>query len=91
MDNIEIKEQKTEAGKYLFVVEVGNKDKTSHRVSLERDYWQELTQKTLTPGQLILSSFMFLLEREPKESILREFDLKDINKYFSDYEETIKK
>lgn len=91
MDNIELKEQRAENARYLFVVEVGSDDKTTHRVTLDRDYWENLTQKTLTPGQLILASFMFLLEREPKESILKEFDLKDINKYFPEYEETMRK
>lgn len=91
MDNIELKEQRAENARYLFVVEVGADDKTTHRVTLDRDYWEDLTQKTLTPGQLVLSSFMFLLEREPKENILKEFDLKDINKYFPEYEEKMKK
>ena len=36
--------------------------------------------------QLVADSFAFLLEREPKASILREFDLSDIKRYFSDYE-----
>lgn len=36
--------------------------------------------------QLVADSFAFLLEREPKESILREFDLSVIERYFSDYD-----
>ncbi|RJQ33677.1 hypothetical protein C4566_03240 [Candidatus Parcubacteria bacterium] len=91
MDNIEIKEQKVKAGKYLFVVEVGTTDKTIHKVTLDRDYWQYLSDKKITPGQLILTSFMFLLNHESKESILKEFDLKDINRYFPEYEEFIRK
>jgi hypothetical protein len=31
------------------------------------------------------ASFWFLLEREPKESILRRFDLAVIEQYFPDY------
>jgi len=91
MDNINIKEQKSQAGKYLFVVELGEESKTTHQVTLERDYWDYLTDKKLTPGQLILASFMFLLKREAKEKILEKFDLKDINKYFPEYEKEIKK
>ena len=34
-------------------------------------------------------SFRFLLEREPKESILRSFDLTVISRYFSEYEREI--
>ena len=36
-------------------------------------------------------SFEFLLEREPKESILRQFDLPLIGRYFPEYEREIKK
>ncbi|HEY4844088.1 MAG TPA: hypothetical protein VII89_00210 [Candidatus Dormibacteraeota bacterium] len=36
--------------------------------------------------QLVADSFAFLLKREPKESILREFDLSVIKRYFSDYD-----
>jgi glycine/D-amino acid oxidase-like deaminating enzyme len=35
---------------------------------------------------LVRDSFAFLLQREPKESILKEFDLSIIKRYFPDYE-----
>jgi hypothetical protein len=35
---------------------------------------------------LVRDSFAFLLEREPKESILREFELSVIPRYFPDYQ-----
>jgi hypothetical protein len=35
------------------------------------------------------ASFAFLLERELKESILRDFDLNVIPRYFPDYEREI--
>ena len=35
--------------------------------------------------ELIEASFEFLLERESKESILAEFDLPVIGRYFPDY------
>jgi len=38
-----------------------------------------------TPEELIEASFHFLLEREPKESILRQFELPVIERYFPDY------
>ena len=34
---------------------------------------------------LVEASFRFLLEREPKEAILRRFDLPVIERYFGDY------
>ena len=38
------------------------------------------------PDELVRESFAFLLEREPKESILRSFDLTVIARYFPEYE-----
>jgi hypothetical protein len=38
---------------------------------------------------LVRESFRFLLDREPKESILREFKLSVIARYFPDYERAI--
>ncbi len=35
--------------------------------------------------QLVEASFRFLLEREPKESILSRFELPVIERYFSEY------
>jgi hypothetical protein len=35
---------------------------------------------------LVRDSFRFLLEREPKEAILKEFDLSVIRRYFPDYD-----
>jgi hypothetical protein len=37
----------------------------------------------------VRKSFLFLLEREPKESILRSFDLTVISRYFPEYEREI--
>jgi hypothetical protein len=42
-----------------------------------------------TPEALIEASFRFLLEREPKESILRRFELPTIERYFPDYPRAI--
>jgi hypothetical protein len=38
-----------------------------------------------TPEELLEASFRFLLEREPKEAILRRFELPIIERYFPDY------
>ncbi len=39
-----------------------------------------------TPEELVRRSFEFLLHRESKESILREFDLSVIRRFFPDYD-----
>jgi len=40
---------------------------------------------------LVRQSFLFLLEREPKESILRSFNLTAISRYFPEYDREIGK
>jgi hypothetical protein len=74
-----------------FVVKV-EEEGTSRRynVTLEESYYQKLTRGEITKEELVKKSFEFLLEREPKESILSKFDLRVISRYFPEFEEKIK-
>ena len=96
MENIEIiNEEQTENG-WRFVVEVGppaggGESKTQHSVTLDKEYWEKLTDTQHKPEELVRKSFEFLLAREPKESILREFNFHEIAKYFPEFESEIKK
>ena len=75
---------------WLLMVRVSERGSaTKHRVSLSRDYHLKLTQGCATPEQLAEASFAFLLEREPKESILRSFEMPVIARYFPEYERRI--
>jgi hypothetical protein len=40
--------------------------------------------------RLLYETFDFLLEREPKESILRSFDVSVVSRYFPEYEHEIR-
>jgi len=62
---------------------------TTHTVTLDDKYFEKLTQRKIQKEELIKKSFEFLLQREPKESILRKFDLKVISRYFPEYERII--
>ena len=65
---------------------------TRHSVSLSQgDFEQFTTGKATTPEDLVKRSFEFLLEREPKESILRQFTLPMISRYFPEYPAEIRK
>ena len=44
-----------------------------------------------TPEALLEASFEFLLEREPKDSILSRFDLRVIARYFPDYDDEMRR
>jgi hypothetical protein len=41
------------------------------------------------PADLVEASIRFLLQREPKESILSRFDLDTISRFFSEYERQV--
>ena len=72
-------------GEFLVrVIDVGSE--TSHRVTLKAEYYGRLTGGKIEPRELVRRSFQFLLEREPKESILGQFDLQVIARYFPEYE-----
>jgi len=61
-----------------------------HRVTLDRIDYERLAAGRATPEELVEESFRFLLEREPKESILGAFDLTIISRYFPSYEARIR-
>lgn len=59
---------------------------THHTVEVskaELDRWG----KGRSAEDLVRDSFRFLLDREPKKSILRDFKLSVISRYFRDYEQ----
>ena len=80
-------------GTYEFQVTVQDgRSSTQHRVSLSKaDYQRLVGGSGASPERLVSASFRFLLEREPKESILRSFDLTVISRYFPEYERQIQK
>ena len=73
-----------------FEVIVEGNTTTTHRVTVTHSYYQKLTNNRVTPEMLVETSFKFLLERESNTSILSRFDLPVIERYFPEYEETIK-
>lgn len=73
-----------------FGVVVGEKgDQRQYMVTLDDDYYHLLTQGNISKEELIRKSFQFLLEREPKESILSRFNLRVIKNYFPEFEKEI--
>jgi hypothetical protein len=64
---------------------------STHRVTLMQDDYRRLSEGKIEPHELIRRSFEFLLAREPKESILAEFDLPLIGRYFPEYERELKR
>jgi hypothetical protein len=71
------------------MVTVRDGTETHHRVRVSRADLAHLAPGASDPVGLVEASFAYLLERETKESILREFDLTVIGRYFPDYEREI--
>ncbi len=74
-----------------FVVTVADGEgQTTHRVTVPSEFADGLVGQAGSTEELVRLSFEFLLEREPKESILREFDITVIGRYFPEYEDEIR-
>ena len=78
-----------------FVVTVSADDgQTTHRVTVPGEFADRLigegSSQSESITELVRLSFEFLLEREPKESILREFEVTVIGRYFPEYEDDLR-
>ena len=62
---------------------------TEHDVTLSRGDHERLGGGYPSPDAFIRACFEFLLEREPKESILRSFDVSQIATYFPEFDREI--
>jgi hypothetical protein len=70
---------------------IEGRSESIHRVTLTQDDYRRLSGGKIEPHELVRRSFEFLLKREPKESILPEFDLPLIGRYFPEYERELKR
>lgn len=59
---------------------------THHKVTMSKPTYDRLTRGRCTPERCVEAAFHFLLDREPKESILGRFDVTIISRYFSEFE-----
>ncbi len=58
---------------------------TQHDVSISEEDLTRYGMSNMSVVALVREAFSFLLEREPKESILRRFALSDIERYFPEF------
>jgi len=75
---------------YVYDVEIEEGGSaTEHRVILSAEDYEAITDTEIDPDEFVKKSFEFLLEREPKESILGEFNLTEIGQSFPEYNDEI--
>ena len=75
----------------VVTIDDGDGAPTRHDVTVTTGDLADLAPEATEPTDLVRRSFEFLLEREPKGSILARFDLPLIGRYFPDYEHTIRR
>ena len=68
------------------VVIADGKGETRHHVTMTQATCERLTGGKHAPERCVEAAFRFLLDREPKESILGRFDLTVISRYFPEFE-----
>ena len=77
----------TESDPSAFTVVVREgRGETRHEVTMSRATCDRLAGGRHTAERCIEAAFRFLLDREPKESILGRFDVTLISRYFPEFE-----
>ncbi|MGH7927940.1 MAG: hypothetical protein ACREQV_09115 [Candidatus Binatia bacterium] len=88
MAKIDVKRLKADAS--LFEVTVLDIDgSSSHRITVTPATCDSLGIASSRTEDLVRESFEFLLEREPRSSIMRDFELMVIARYFPEYRDQI--
>lgn len=90
MTDINVENCEDKEAVWCFHVTLKNGDEIAYKVDVDKDYYKALTNHGIPPDVFVKRSFEFLLAREPKEAILRYFNVKEINNYFPEYEEEIR-
>jgi hypothetical protein len=73
-----------EPRRFEVVIRDGSSE-THYQVTLSASDFERLNGGKATPEACVHAAFRFLLDREPKESILRRFDVSLIERYFPEF------
>jgi len=91
MAEIDVRCQRIDNGWLCPVTVSDDRSASSHTVAVRDVDLQRFAPGVDDPIDLVRRSFGFLLAREPKEAILRSFDLPVITRYFPEFEREIAK
>ncbi len=91
MAEIEVRRASSEDPLPRFRVTVRDEDGSTsvHEVTVSLADFERLGRKFRGLDEFVRASVQFLLEREPKESILPSFDVSRISSYFPEFEDQI--
>ena len=74
----------------IFRVTITDDDgETHHRITMSNNTYNEIFNISCTPVQCIEAALRFLLDREPKEAMLSNFDITVIPGYFPEFRREI--
>jgi hypothetical protein len=77
-------------GEFGVEVREGN-EITGHKVRLPRSFLDDLLLTEVDEELIVRETVGFLLEREPATSILPEFSLVDVSRYFPEFPEELQR
>ena len=89
MNEVSVDCHETDAGWACSVTVGPEPGATIHQVTVSDEVLRALAPDAAEPDGLVQASFRFLLDREPRESILHSFDLPVIGRYFPEWEAEI--
>lgn len=91
MTEIDVRCEPTADGWTCRVTVGEGRSSTGHVVRVRQVDLERLAPGATEPEGLVRAAFDFLLEHEPKESILRAFDLPVIGRYFPGWEADVRR
>lgn len=91
MPDIDIRSEDGGTGQSFTVLVSDDEGTSEHGVTVSADDYERLGVGYRSSEEFVRACFEFLLEREPKESILARFDVSVISRYFPEFEETIRR
>lgn len=81
-----------DGGDWRCSVTIGDDSRaTHHQVTVRAKQLNRIALPGASAEDVVRWSFEFLLAREPRESILRSFDLAEISRYFPEYDAELTK
>jgi hypothetical protein len=77
-------------GRLVFDVIVRDaRDESRHRVTIQADEAERWAKLGAEPARCVEAVIRFLLDREPKESILSAFDTNVVRRYFPEFDDEL--
>jgi hypothetical protein len=86
--DVRLTDETDEAWAFDVTVREGS-SRSSHRMTVTRTDLADLRGEGSDPERFVRDCFEFLLAREPKDSIMSRFDVRDIARYFPEFREEI--